>query len=337
MPRIDGNVDDWAMVPERYAIGMDQLIDADRKHAAPDPKNLDVRVRVGWVEGLNRLYFLYEAYDDYWDFARSDLHNDTFEIVVDGDASGGPLIDSSMAKFWTPEAVGALRSKNDERIPASERRWSIHGVHAQNYHVFTPAMDKDWALAWGVPTWTKDFPHANAAYSFNFKPGESGRLVAEFWITPFDYAGAEGAQRAVESVLKEGKIIGLGWIVIDYDDVAKRGNNGFWTLSRHRSMFGDATMLPAFRLMPLESALHSPVEARWSFELVNMDRRVVAFKDESLGEIKTWKWSFGDGSESTEQHPVHHYEKGGNYVVILEVEGPAGRSKRSKVWDVQLK
>jgi hypothetical protein len=27
IPRIDGNADDWAMVPDSYAIGMDQLED----------------------------------------------------------------------------------------------------------------------------------------------------------------------------------------------------------------------------------------------------------------------------------------------------------------------
>ena len=50
-------------------------------------------MRVAWVKGLNRLYFLYAAYDDYWDFTLPGLHNDIFEIVVDGDMSGGPLID----------------------------------------------------------------------------------------------------------------------------------------------------------------------------------------------------------------------------------------------------
>ncbi|HZL67688.1 MAG TPA: hypothetical protein VFC29_10190, partial [Candidatus Limnocylindrales bacterium] len=75
IPRIDGNTDDWAMVPDSYAIGMDQLMDTEHSHGMNhDPKNLDVKVKVGWVTGLNRLYFLYEAYDNYWDFARTDLH-----------------------------------------------------------------------------------------------------------------------------------------------------------------------------------------------------------------------------------------------------------------------
>jgi hypothetical protein len=85
IPRIDGNADDWSMVPENYIVGTDQLRDDEKKHAKPDPQNLDVKVRVGWVKGMNKLYFLYEAYDNYWDFSRTDLHHDIFEIVVDAD------------------------------------------------------------------------------------------------------------------------------------------------------------------------------------------------------------------------------------------------------------
>ncbi len=93
IPRIDGNSDDWSFVPDSYSIGMDQLRETvaglGDKH---DPANLDVKVKVGWVKGQNHLYFLYEASDDYWDFASPDLHNDIFEVVIDGDLSGGPLI-----------------------------------------------------------------------------------------------------------------------------------------------------------------------------------------------------------------------------------------------------
>ena len=85
IPRIDGDPSDWDMVPESYSIGLDQMHDDEHKHLQPDPKDLDIHVKVGWVKGLNRLYFLYEAYDSYWDFADPGLHNDTFEIVVDGD------------------------------------------------------------------------------------------------------------------------------------------------------------------------------------------------------------------------------------------------------------
>ena len=128
IPRIDGNTDDWAMVPDELRHRHGPIRRRFRsQHAKPDPKNLDVKIRVGWVKGLNRLYFLYEAYDDYWDFARPDLHNDTFEIVVDGDASGGPLIDKGHKEFWTPEHGRRVRAAPDDRISVDEAHWAIHG------------------------------------------------------------------------------------------------------------------------------------------------------------------------------------------------------------------
>jgi hypothetical protein len=36
-----------------YAIGMAQLVDDTNKDCKPDPKDLDVKVKVGWVKGLN--------------------------------------------------------------------------------------------------------------------------------------------------------------------------------------------------------------------------------------------------------------------------------------------
>jgi hypothetical protein len=337
IPRVDGNTGDWAMVPDEYVIGTGELSDDSGNNPAIDRSNIDVKVRVGWVKGLNRLYFLYEASDDYWDFSRPDLHNDTFEVVVDGDVSGGPLIDQLHRDVWTPDAVGAERAILDERLNRSEVHWSFHGMHAQNYHIFTPAEGKDWTMAWGCNTYTKELPYANAAYDYDFRPGESGKLVLEFWITPFDYAGCEGPERAVESVLFEDKIIGLSWAVLDYDDVDSRERNGFWNLSPKHTMYGNASHLLAFRLMPLEARFRKAIEAQWSFQVVDMDRRLVAFKDLSHGTITTWKWDFGDGTTSAEQHPQHAYQKPGPYVVALYIEGPDGKSRRAKVWDVDVK
>ncbi len=320
IPTIDGQKTDWDMVPENYEVGIDQLWDDSKRHSSFDTTNLNVSVKVGWVKGLNRLYFLYEAYDDYWDFSDTGLHNDTYELVVDGDQSGGPFID---------------RFHPNKTLNPMDAYFSFHGVHAQNYHIFTPAVGKDWTLAWGSQPWIKDLPYANAAYNFDFEHGESGHLTLEFWITPFDYAGSEGPERAVKSVLKENKDIGLCWAIIDYDQTKEQG--GFWNLSKEHTMYGNANYLLPFKLMPLESNYRKVIEAKWSFKIVDMQRRLVTFQDESIGQITSWKWDFGDGETSTEQHPQHIYKEPGLYVVVLWVEGPEGKSRLSKVWDVALK
>lgn len=322
IPRIDGDAADWAIVPESYAVGADQLRETviglgDRR----DPRNLDVKVKVGWVKGQNHLYFLYEASDNYWDFARADLHNDIFEVVVDGDRSGGPLI-----RQMHPHK--RLRERLDTHF-------LFHGVHAQNYHIFTPAEGKDWAMVWGCQPWIKELPYANAACKYDFQPGESGKLVLEFFLTPFDYAPADRS-RAVPSELREDKVIGLSWAVLDYDDEQAERYAGFWNLSHKTTMYGDASDLLGFRLMPLEKSLRKPIAADWSFLVVSREERVVAFRDLSYGDVAQWSWDFGDGTSSTERHPLHRYEQPGEYIVTLRIEGPAGKARRTKVWDVTL-
>src|ERR1039458_6621219 len=342
IPRIDGDADDWAIVPDSYAIGMDQLEDtlAPGGHGTDrDPKDLDVKVKVGWVKGLDRLYFPYEAYDNYWDFSRPDLHNDILEVVVDGDLSGGPLIDMYYRDVWTPAAVGQM-STLDPRISSSDAYFAQQGAHAKNYHIFTPAEGKDWTMDWGCAQYTKELPYANHAVNYNFRPGQPGKLVLEFWITPFDYAGCEGPERAVESVLTENKLIGLSWAVIDYDDV-NSNKRKFWNLSHKQTFFGNASDLVGFRLMPLEPQFRKAIDAQWSFKVVDMDQRIVAFKDRSQGEVTSWKWDFGDGTTSNEQSPTHQYKdkpgREGIYTVILTITGPGGSSRMAKVWDVHVR
>jgi len=65
--------------------------------------------------------------------------------------------------------------------------------------------------------------------------------------------------------------------------------------------------------------------------------RLVDFQDQSVGKITSWKWDFGDGKTSNEQHPLHTYEKAGLYIVALYIEGPDGKSRRSKVWDLAIR
>jgi hypothetical protein len=322
IPRIDGKTADWDIVPDTYAIGSDQLADTGMgKGANIDRASLDVKVKVGWVKGINQLYVLYEAYDNYWDFALAGRHNDIFELVVDGDLSGGPLI-----KDLHPY----------DKLDPMAAHFLFHGVHAQNYHIMTPHEGQDWAFVWGSQPWIKDLPWGNAAYSYDFKPGESGKLILEFWITPFDYAPPDPA-RAVVSKLEENAVIGMSWSILDYDDVNKKDYEGFWNLSHKQTMYGDASDLVAFRLMPLEERFRKGIEATWQFQVLDMNRRLVAFQDMSHGNINSWKWDFGDGETSADQHPLHSYEKAGEYVVTLYIEGAAGKARHTRVRAVAVK
>ncbi|MCK0146506.1 PKD domain containing protein [Arenibacter sp. F26102] len=332
MPRIDGDKRDWELVPENYTYGTDLLNDTeDGMGTDIDPKDLDVKVTIGWVKDLNRIYFLYEAYDDFWDFERFNPEgymNDIFELVVDGDLSGGPFIQNPVydreQMKWEPQTSTYI-----------ENHFNFSGVHAQNYHIYTPPVNNAWALVWGSQSWISEFPHANYAYDYDFKHGESGTLVLEGWITPYDYAHNEGPQRAVESELKENKVIGLSWSILDFDGGKREGHVN---LAHNVKMVSNASYLCAFQLMPLEKEFLDSIKAAWTFKVIDEEMGIVAFKDESIGEIEKWKWDFGNGDSSTEQNPIYRFkEKNVRTVITLEVEGANGSSKRTRYWEVMIR
>ena len=56
----------------------------------------------------------------------------------------------------------------------------------------------------------------------------------------------------------------------------------------------------------------------------------VRFTDTSTGEPDIWSWDFGDGTNSTEQHPNHTYTVAGNYTVRLTAANPYFSSTSAK-------
>jgi hypothetical protein len=264
-PRIDGNTDDWKIVPDSYAIGMDQFMDTEQGHGLNhEPAKLDVKIKVGWVKGQNRLYFLFEGYKGHWDFSLPGLHNDIFEIVVDGDLSGGPLIDQTHREIFVPEIVGKAASVLDPRIDRETASRQTHGVTAQNYHIFTPpGPGKNWAMQWGCPQYGIDPPYSEHAYNYSFKPGESGKLILEFYITPFDYSGCEGPWRALETQLTENKLIGMGMGFIQWEGADTKQRYGFWNISHQQFWYGEASLLVGFKMMPLEPQFRNTVETKY--------------------------------------------------------------------------
>jgi PKD repeat protein len=57
----------------------------------------------------------------------------------------------------------------------------------------------------------------------------------------------------------------------------------------------------------------------------------VSFSDESVGEVTSWEWDFGDGSpHSSEERPSHQYAAAGSYTVTLTVVGPEGTDSEAK-------
>lgn len=50
----------------------------------------------------------------------------------------------------------------------------------------------------------------------------------------------------------------------------------------------------------------------------------VQFSDQSTHSPTSWNWNFGDGSTSSDQHPLHTYQTAGRYLVSLTVSNAGG-------------
>lgn len=53
----------------------------------------------------------------------------------------------------------------------------------------------------------------------------------------------------------------------------------------------------------------------------------VQFTDTSTGNVTSWFWDFGDGSNSTSQNPIHTYSGPGSYTVTLNVSNDMNESR----------
>ena len=322
IPRIDGGTEDWDIVPDEYTYGTDMLLDVENdRNGKVDPDDLDVVVKVGWVKNMNRLYVLYEAYDNYWDFEDDGLHNDMFELSVDGDLSGGEFIYDEM-----------------EAEDGTIRRIAKKNSHAQNYHICTPAVGKSTAMVWNCPSWLNKMPYMNCVCSYDFKHGESGKLIMECWITPFDIISFENPESSVESRLTENDIIGLSWLIADWDGPGKR--HALPSLSHTVLQVHNASYLRAFKLMPLDEQFLKTFEAHYTFKILDTNDRIAAFTDRSHGDISSWTWDFGDGTTSNEQNPVHQFANNGYlgaHTVKLTITGFEGTSNYTTLMEVIFK
>ena len=91
-PTLDGDLSEWDIVPEDYYVPFESHFEyyLGLGHEN-DESNLSFRVVAGWSQGTNRLYFMMERFDNYWD--RNGVGavaggDDSWEIMIDSDHGG---------------------------------------------------------------------------------------------------------------------------------------------------------------------------------------------------------------------------------------------------------
>lgn len=131
--------------------------------------------------------------------------------------------------------------------------------------------------------------------------------------------------------------------VINYPDKAglecSPRSNGFKlkTLNDH-----GISNNPNYRLGPIDGSICDTLGidnipwAWWRHEQDSVDYLRFEFTDLSAYEVTDWSWTFGDGSNSIERHPMHRYKDKGVYEVCLIASNKNGSDTLCRTLNVGI-
>jgi beta propeller repeat protein len=89
-------------------------------------------------------------------------------------------------------------------------------------------------------------------------------------------------------------------------------------------------------LATLRTSLTVPGAAFSADPTIGGSPLTVQFTDESTGDPTTWRWDFGDGGTSAEQHPAHTYAAGGVYTVSLTAGNLFGENSATLATPIEV-
>ncbi|MFB3880891.1 MAG: PKD domain-containing protein [Armatimonadota bacterium] len=261
------------------------------------------------------------------------------DLRDDGTGTGRSAVD-----IWVllPKVYDVFVYDVYEALAKGDRCWSYNALVQDNYS----------------PKWQIDF----APINYRIQPGfinqslnltgllywAIDRFTADTWNSPIggysDHYPGEGllvypgAEAGIQGVAPSMRLKYLRDGVDDYDYIQLLKNRGYgdWALGIARSVgpdwanwTRDPNVLEAARLQ-LGNMLDSLPDAPPPTADLSASPETgpvpltVQFTDQSADYPAYWHWTFGDGSTSFEQHPVHSYAAEGSYTVTLTVANDAG-------------
>ncbi len=190
---------------------------------------------------------------------------------------------------------------------------SLKWVYTTNITNITASIQEP---LYGVPAISSDgriyVVSASKLYAINTK----GKLI---WSIPYDVKGVSGT--------------GLTSAIIDSKGtIYVGGRDGLFALNRNGTIkwtyaTGEIVGSPSIGhdgslyVGTIKGVLYAfnSIGADFSMKNVKGTSLTQQFSANSNGSVKSWKWNFGDGTNSTKHNPTHKYNKSGYYTVILTV------------------
>ena len=263
LPKIDGDLSEWAIVPDAYAIRIEDSFNALPINREINKADLDFVAWAAYNDAQDVLYLAGWVFDDIHVRDSNDCtcNDDSFEFVVDSDHSLDRDSDTTSGMQWWNISVPPLLGKYMQTGPLSN-------------------------------TWVNKPPHFQFGWSFEGDQFGEGTYYYEMRFAVWDELNPVGADLSTAGSLDEGDIIHLNLSITDDDThlgLAKRRedliygddagywttdltnvNARYWTIDRTYANDGywtigdsccDSENSPDFLLAPLEEDLFTPIGA----------------------------------------------------------------------------
>jgi len=236
----DGSLDDWKAVLPAPSLDSSEFPGLAAFDEGLGQASLSFRVWLAWHHPGQRLYLAVEWIDDVFWSSYAGLagpswrgSSDGFDVMVDGDHSGGQYFPTRFMFGMSDVFTGSKRL--------------ITCVQAQRYSVVFRAADGSNAGLYGPlkDLWTNHPPYIDAGgFASESPPARAG---VEMTLPAWDHLDIGGVAQSVASRLVPGGIIGLDLIMWDWDGAMALARpymlNGFADITQ-ASGFKDGLLVP---------------------------------------------------------------------------------------------
>jgi YVTN family beta-propeller protein len=112
--------------------------------------------------------------------------------------------------------------------------------------------------------------------------------------------------------------------------VYKFSKSGLYSVALTASNAAGSSSVTKFSYITVSNGVNAPDAAFTASQTSGNAPLNVSFNDKSTGSPTSWKWYFGDSTNSTQQNPVHTFSKLGLYTVTLSASNAGGSSSVTK-------
>ena len=248
VPVVDGNLEEYSIVPNPYIITLEKMHDT-LYDTEVDKSDLDLTYYPGYNVNSNKFIFAAKVFDnvherDNTDPGQCNCADDNVGFWIDGDHAGDPYV----AEYGTVDGATEDDTKR------------ARNATMQHYMNSVPPVGGADVQTSNAGTWQIEPPYTLFAWSFEGEQLGESTYYYEFNLTVWDDLDWNGPETSTESILSEGKIIGVQFTNSDYDgeealffnDDGSTKYDAFWVSG---GVCCDSTNASDFLLAPIEQGL----------------------------------------------------------------------------------